>query len=279
VKRILNIVLSDLHIGNETDRKRTGGDSFMYKQARRRLGRVVREVCAYKRDHRAETGLVVWLLGDLGHGEIHRGGGRVSDQVSQQIALLGAAATRFRDAFGNRVAINCVTGNHGRFLAKHPERAADDKADSFETIVYRQLGTAGVAIPETPYVDGREFGWRILATHGDTMFKLPNPGRSINMATIEQKLNRWTASRWRPDVLLLGHHHTPTIQLMPAGNTVIINGALCPADEYALSIDIPSSPSAQVMFETTAKHAVGDIRIITLGADDDRDKSLDKVLP
>jgi predicted phosphodiesterase len=272
MKRILNLVLSDLHIGNNTLAERTGGLAYGRKQAKRRLGKVVREASRYKFDHRRETDLVVWILGDLGRGEIH-GTTRMSEEVSDQIALLGGAVRRLRREFGDRVRVNCVTGNHGRFMTRHPERAADDKSDSFETIVYRTLG--GANVPGTPYVDGKQFGWRILATHGDTMFKLPNPGRSINMASIEQRLNRWTASRWRPDVLILGHHHTPTIQVMPAGNTVIINGSLCPADEYCLSVDLPSTPSSQVMFETTAAHAVGDMRLVRLTEADDRDRSLD----
>ena len=280
MKRILNLILSDLHIGNKTKHRRTGGYEYGHKQQLRRLAYVTREACQYKADYRAQTSLKVWLLGDLGHGEIHRGGDRMSDQLSDQIDMLGAMADVFMEAFSGKVGFRCVTGNHGRFLAKHPGRAADDKSDSYETIVYRTLRQrcVDVAVPETAYVDDRVFGHRFLASHGDTMFSLPNPGASINMARIEQKLNRWTAARWKPDVLMLGHHHTPTVQVMPAGNTLIINGSLCPADEYCLSVDIPESPSSQVMFESTEAHAVGDLRIVRLDGRVDKDKSLDEVL-
>lgn len=282
MKRILNLIMSDLHLDNKTLKKRTGDKDYLFKQARRRMAHVVREAQTYKLDHRRETSLRVWLLGDIGHGDIHRGGARLSDGLTFQIDTIQSAIARLRESFGgDRTRVLCVTGNHGRFVHQSPGLQADDKSDSYETIVYNQLRKVcvDVVIPETAYVDDREFGWRFLATHGDTMFKLPNPGNSINLARIEQKINRWTASRWRPDVVMLGHHHVATIQQLAAGNMLIVNGSLQPSDEYTVSIDFPSAPSAQVMFETTEDHPVGDLRIIHLDKHVDNDRSLDLILP
>jgi len=287
--RIVTVVLSDLHFGSDLVQKRTGTLNYGAVEEARRLAKVVDSVCNYKLDKRQDTWLNVLLLGDVIQNQLHdaRDGDRLAAQSCRAIHLLSQAIARFSEAF-QQVNVRCVTGNHGRFLSRHPNRAIHDKWDSLETVIYyaiRQSCSAmknvAFAIPEFQVLSYSVLGQGFFATHGDTILKPGNPGKSINMAHLEHQISRINASlpdRSEYKVFIVGHVHIASQTHLSSGSVLLTNGALIPADDFAVSNGILESQCGQWMFETVKGHPVGDSRLITVNSQDDKNASFDKII-
>jgi len=289
VKRILNILISDTHYQSQIQLADTGR-AYGSREEARRTARLCKTIAEYKLDHRGETKLNVYIDGDIIQNSLHdpRDGSPLAEQAAAAIHILTQALAYLASAFPE-VEVYCSTGNHGRNTARHSGRAVHGKWDSIETIIYYGIKKAvghfknivGFHIPRSPWFVVEALGHKFFGTHGDGFFNPGNPGNNIQVAKLESQSNRWNAAL--PDnkeyrVFMVGHVHTPTATWMPNGAALLVNGALCPPDGFAQSLPIPEATCGQWMWETTRAYPVGDLRLITVGLEDDKDETLDSII-
>ena len=289
IKRELNLVLSDLHIGSDILKSQTGNLDFGRTEESRRLAKVIKDTCNYKKQYRKETKLNVLLLGDIVQNQLHdpRDGAPMAEQCGRAIYLLSQAIGQLALNFLS-IEIHCNFGNHARITSRHHSRAVNQKWDNFETIVYYGLREVFKAhkhvkfvIPKTPYVTYSVFGKKIFASHGDTVLNVGYPGKAINTGKLETQANRFNAGlkdTQEYSVFITGHVHVGSITHLSNGAVMITNGALVPPDEFAVSIGLTETASGQYIFESTEGYPVGDCRYIKVGLDDDNDSSLDSII-
>jgi predicted phosphodiesterase len=285
--------LSDLHYGANISKAEMGGvNEYNWVIAARRTAFFIDQVVKYKSDHRKDTDLALCLNGDIIAGLIHDQewfADLGATQFSASLSMLCQAISYLANHF-SKVRVYCTTGNHGRSMHKtNKGRAATHKWDSYETWIYVAIKQAmeahsnvDIHIPEQPYADFEVQGHRIFLTHGDTVINPGNPGKSINMANVLNQVNKLNTSladrrEDRFEVIMVGHVHTPTIQLMDNGCTLLVNGCLSGTDPFAQSIGIFGNNPTQQIFEATKEHAVGDIRMIQV-KEADNNKALDKII-
>lgn len=289
-KRMVTLVLSDLHIGSDIRKVETGHLDFGRVEESRRLAKVIQETMDYKIQYRNETELNVLLLGDLIQGNLghdDRDGAPVAEQVNRCIYLLSQGLGQLVSAYP-KITVFCNTGNHGRNIARHPNRAVQQKWDSYETIIAFALKQIFInhknikfEIPLTPYAIVPLFNKKMFITHGDTVLKIGYPGTSIKTGSIEAQINKINATL--PDseeysVFVAGHVHTASITHMSNGAVLITNGALVPSDEFAVSIGLMESTCGQYLFESVEDYPIGDCRLIKLTSKDDNNNELDKII-
>lgn len=289
IERQVNIVLSDLHIGSDIEKRETGQLDFGIKEESRRLARVTKEVIGYKPQYRNETSLNVLLLGDIIQNSLHdaRDGAPLAEQSARAIYLLSQMLGQFSAAFP-KVNVYCNTGNHGRNTGRHHGRAVNQKWDSIETIIAYALKTAShnlknvnFFIPKTPYVTYEVFGSKFFATHGDTVLNPGYPGKAINVGSIEAQINKINSSledKEEYSVFVVGHVHTASTTHLANGASLITNGPLVPSDEFAVSIGLMEVSCGQMLVESVKNFPVGDVRYIRVSITDDKDASLDKII-
>ena len=281
-KRIVNVLLSDLHFGSHLDPQECSIE-YNTLQESRRLGRVVLQVADYKRQYRQETKLIVHLLGDIVQGQLHdqRDGEPLAIQFAAAVHYLTQAIMFLSSQFPS-VEVYCQTGNHGRNMSRHPDRAVNQKFDSIETMIYVACRTAvmnsgitncKISIPKTPYYTAQLFDAKIFATHGDSVLRPGFPGRSINVSNLAQQVCKWNTARniGGPfDIFACGHIHTASITHLPGNVAMITNGALVPPDAFSLSIGNPDNTCGQWVWESVEGHAIGDQRYVVVdGAEDE----------
>lgn len=287
--RILNAVISDIHIGSDVRKAETGVLNYGKKEEARRLAAVVQQIAEYKREHRDSTELELVLLGDLIQGQLHdaRDGAPAAEQWCRCVHLLSQAigylATQFKV-----VRVRCNTGNHGRTKSRHMERATHQKWDSEEFKIFyalkvalAQMKNVQFYMPLTPYGIYENFGAKILYTHGDTVIKPGYPGNSINVKGLEMQINKINASLPDKDeikVVIVGHVHIGSYTELPNGTAILTNGALVPVDEYSVSLGSLESSAGQFMFESVEGYPVGDIRYIRVNRSTDQDETLEKII-
>lgn len=288
-KRTVVAHLSDLHYGLIIDNKEVDNNSFNWLVASRRTAQVFQQIVEYKTQHRQNSDLVILLNGDILHGLLHDV--VAIDPLSTQ--FVGAmhiltqgisyAATQY-----SKVEVVCTSGNHGRNPLRHPGRATSQKWDSFETMLYKaiELATSKVhknvkfTIPKTIFCDVQLHGHRLFVSHGDTGFKLGNPGKSINTKGIVEQINTINAAiktGKQYNAFFFGHLHTAMHMEVDSGVHLMMNGCLGGVDAYANSIGIYDNPAVQTIFECTPQHVVGDVRFIELKGSEN-DTALDAII-
>lgn len=289
VSRVVNVVMSDLHIGSDISETETGYQRFGKLEEARRLSALTKQVCSYKEQYRDSTKLVVHLIGDIIQGQLHdpRDGAVQAEQFARALHLLSQVFAHFSTAFPE-VDIYCATGNHGRNMARHPERAIHEKWDSIETQLYVALSFACNAlknvrfhIPKSPYVKVPVLEHKIFSTHGDTVLKPGNPGSAIKIKDLADQINAINASLNDADeysIFAVGHVHVPSITMLNNGVIMLTNGCLVPVDPFSVSIGILESHCGQWIWESVKGHAMGDIRLIRVGKQHDVDESLDAII-
>lgn len=289
INRSLILTLSDLHFGADIKSEETGHLSYGPVEEARRFAEVIRQTIDYKPQYRKETELHVNLLGDIIQHKLHdpQDAAPVSEQVCRSIHLLIQGLAHLGESFG-KVTVHCATGNHGRDLNRHQSRATSGKWDSVETVIYFAVKSAlskykniTVDIPKTPYCIYEVLGHKVMATHGDNVINPGNPGKAINVGKLEQQINRLNASLKDQEeikLIFVGHVHVASVTSLNCGSNLITNGALPPVDQFAVSIGILEGQSSQTLVECTAEYSLGDIRFIKVGAKQDNDKELDKVI-
>jgi len=288
--RILNLMLSDLHFQSLLD-PREVPIAYGTLEESRRLGAVVSQAVEYKRQYRHETTLYLHVLGDLIQGQLHdpRDGAPQAEQVCAAIWYL-TQAVAYLSAHFPKVVVFWVPGNHGRNLTRHPNRAVHQKWDAIETQIGYAVKMATKHLPNvdlrlfyTPYYTYEAFGERGFMTHGDTVFNLGNITESIAVGKIEDKIHRINdesrMSGERPCSLFgMGHLHVGHHGELPSGETLLINGALVPADPFAVSLGRLRTRCGQWLWESVPGHFVGDTRFCRVDVDVDKDESYNKVI-
>jgi hypothetical protein len=284
-KRYVNILLSDLHYGADLDPE-VAPLRFGSTEERRRTAAVAREVIEYKEHYRDHTELVVHLAGDIIQGRLHdpASAAPLAEQCTRAIHLLGTFLRRAVEHYPS-VTVNCTPGNHGRIKDRHPDRAVEQKWDSFENIVYESLRlmfsevkSISFNIPKTPFYEYSLFGMRGFITHGDTVLNPGYPGKSINVARLEQQILKLFSARGDYNLVGCGHVHVPSATQLPS-TVLLTNGCLIPPDSYSLSIGLHSNVCVQQLWETVPGYMFGDHRMINVDANTDKDKTLDEIIP
>jgi len=290
IERQINLIISDTHFGANLDGKDTPLVYGPHEEARR-FGRVIVETGDFKSQYRNETSLNVHLNGDIIQGMLHdaRDGTTMADQVAASIQYITQGLIYLAARFPRGISVYCVTGNHGRRKDRHAGRAIKEKWDSYETMVYlsvkastAHLPNVKVIIPKSSfyvYPIFKNFGF---ATHGDTALNPGNPGSAINTKSIEGQINKinsaFVASGQKPcSVFTTGHVHVRSEARFP-GAVFMTNPCLIPPDAFSVSIGIQASACGQTIWESTAAHVVGDLRIITVDSTTDADASLEKII-
>jgi hypothetical protein len=290
VKREVNLIISDLHIGANLDPKELP-IKYGWQEESRRLAKVALETAEYKTQYRDVTNLNINLIGDIIQGILEhdpRDGNPLAQQTGAAIHLLVQFISYLSSRFP-KVFVRCTPGNHGRNVARHKARAMHQKWDAFETTVYQaiQVGVAHlpnvkVEIPYTPYFIYDSLGHPIFATHGDTIIDVGNPGSMINAKQIDQKINSINASRAKGkmvEAVAVGHVHVASRLRLPSGVVVFTNGALVPPDGFMVNgVGRLESVCSQTLWETTEQYVAGDYRELTVDTTTDADSSLDKVI-
>jgi len=294
-KRTLVGHLSDMHYGCNISIKELGGiNEYNNTVAARRTAFFFKQLCDYKPQHRKDTDLVLIINGDIMAGVIHdqeHGVDLITKQFATTLSILSQGISYVAQNF-SKVTIYCTTGNHDRVMHKMSKsRATTLKWDSYATMVYVSLKNkfdksyknVNMIIPETPYCVMNIQGHQVLATHGDTVFNLGNPGKSINMENLKNQVNSISLNLLRDkledkiSLVFAGHVHVPTVQMLDNGTYVFINGALSGVDGFAQSLGIFGNCPTQQIVEITPEHAVGDLRFIQV-KEADQDKSLDLII-
>lgn len=269
-------IWSDQHFGTNFGADHTKGlNAYNWTIAAHRLALLCEQTAKFKIERRGiHEELVIFLLGDNIAGVIHdQEGGHIDLSAEQVWGSSGyyIQAITYLLNFFPKIRIECQTGNHGRVMHKmSKDRAMIDKFDSFETLMASNIMTyfandprVTINIPKAPYSDVTVQGHRIYATHGDTVFNVGNPGKSIPMASIEKQINSINANLKmndpRYELFLTGHvHHYMENHV---GNVqVIVNGCMIGTDPFALSVGINDNNPTQVLWETTTDFAQGDLR-------------------
>jgi UDP-2,3-diacylglucosamine pyrophosphatase LpxH len=289
LKRNVHLVLSDHHYGSDIRKEETGFQNYGKVEESRRLAAVIKETIEFKLQHRDETELTIHLLGDMIENKLHdpQDAAPLAEQVCRAIHILTQAIAQCAENFP-KVTVKCATGNHGRTLSRHEKRATSAKWDSIETMIYYSIKNSltnyenvEFDLPKTPFVVTDSLGARIFSTHGDTVLNPGNPGKSINVRSLEHQVNSINATlrdNKEYNVFIVGHIHTASITQLTNGAVVITNGALCPPNGFATSIGILEGVGVQVLFESVPGFPVGDIRFIKVGSKEDQNVELDKII-
>lgn len=286
-KRIVNVLLSDLHFGARLDKQELPYTYTAQTEARR-LAKVIAEACDYKPQYREDTTCNLLVNGDIIEGFLlHdlRDGDALTDQFAGIVYALSQAVTHVAAAFPS-VNVYWQSGNHGRNKLRHPGRATSSKWDSYETmagiavrIACQGLRNVSWHIPRTPYCAVPLFGSRMLLTHGDTVINVGNPGKTLNLAQIAHQMANINATEvYGPafDLFAVGHVHIGLSVALAAGH-LIINPPLVPSNGYALSLGYVSQ-CGQYLWESIEGYPVGDARLIRVGHAEDEDPTLEQII-
>ncbi len=282
--------ISDTHYGSNIRASEMANvNEYTWEIAARRTALLMQQVASYKPQYRKDTDLVLCINGDIIAGQIHNQEWFVdllTTQFSGTVSILSQAIS-YASANFRKVRVICTPGNHGRNVGKADKgRATTQKWDSYENMIYIALReifknnkSIEFIIPEAPYALFEVQGHKFFQTHGDTVVSVGNPGTALNMKSINNQINKINAGIEGSKIagLLVGHVHTPTVQLTESGCMLLINGCLSGTDPFAQSIGIFESNPTQLLLEVTKEHAVGDIRLIQV-KEADKNKTLDSII-
>jgi len=276
-----HLVLSDLHFGALLGREVLS--PYGAKEEARRFASVVQQACQLS----GNSGkLHVHLIGDVIQNQLHdpRDGAPLADQVAAAIHLLvqgiGVLAATY-----NQIEVHCSSGNHGRNTARHHERATHQKWDSVEQIIYFSLKTAlahvknvKINVSKQQFYTIKSMGHTIFGTHGDTVMSVGSPGKSVNSRNIESLINRFCAAVGKIDLFVMGHLHMGTYLSFSNGSSVMVNGALIPSDEYAVTIGYLQNSCCQLFWQTDTQRAVYNFNKLFISSKDDKNPTLDSII-
>lgn len=287
-ERHFHLLISDLHIGAHL-KPEEGNLSYNVIEPSRRMASIAQQTAQYKPQYRGNTKLWINLVGDIIHGRIHEAGSaqRLAEQKALSLWILVHFVTYLSSHF-NDIEINCVSGNHDRFVDKNPERVASEKWDSHATDIYfalkmavRNIKNVKINIPKTPWIIYNSLGNNLFGTHADNIIKISNPSSTVNVKFLENQVNKINASLNSEDkhgVIFLAHVHKGMILRLDNGVTIISNPALIPPDPYANSIGTLEGVTGQYIFESVKGHPFGDSRFLEVNQKTDKDASLDTII-
>jgi hypothetical protein len=288
-RRVLNLLLSDLHFGSLLDHRENPYQYGPVEEARR-IGAIFNEAAEYKTRYREYTELRIHLAGDLFQGQLHdpRDGAPLTAQAIACAEYL-TQGIAFLSGHFPVVKVDFTPGNHGRNVARHQERAVHQKWDAVETMTYHDVWN-GVkhldnvkATPalanRRPFYEFKDFEETGLVTHGDTFLKVGIPSKTIYVERVRSQLNSiMVGSGKRYSVVAVGHVHIKSSIALPEGVRFITNGCLVPPDQFSQSIGSVSVMCGQQMWESTKAYPVGDERFAQVDHHTDKDPYFDKII-
>lgn len=300
VGREIVCMLNDVHYGLIVNRDEVGGvNEYNWKVAARRTAYFIQEVCNYKRSKRGETNKVHLVInGDLIQGVIHGLKSRNVDlltfQMNGSVHILTYVVTALLKNF-EQVEVHFNVGNHGDMPHRREggKRVISQVYDNFESGVFYALSAVFRDNPrvlfninKTVYNSIDLPAGRCVFTHGHIMFanSLGNPGSKVDTKSLSNDIANFNRSEIsqgkRPAKLfLVGHTHTHLFHTCTDGTQLYNVPCMSGVDDYAFGqLGIRYNLIAQLVFESTQDHILGDSRLIHLNAAD-KDTNLDKIIP
>jgi len=285
LKRSTVVLLSDLHLGSDLS-SLDEPIPFGAVQEARRLEHVLRQVLDYKPQYRDQSEAVILLNGDLIEGLLGwdpQSGAPLTEQKVVAWRHLGAFVAHVARAYRS-VRVVCQPGNHGRDKVRHPGRATSRKWDGHEFEIYYGLREMAHNLHNVEWqIDFRAVsivdlhGSTLGLTHGDTEVPLGDPDtRSTQNAQAFDRINSTNLWGVSFDAWCVGHFHKPRYQ--PRRPRVIWNGALVPPNGHARSKGYVGEPCGQFLWEAVEGFPVGDLRFVEVGAAQDDDERLGKLI-
>lgn len=281
------LLVGDEHVGGDLKAEHTRSLDYGPQEEARRYAELICQINDFSSDRRARAGLTIVHLGDLVEGEIHGNWDQAigSEQFARSLWLKCHLAEHTARAY-RRVRHVCLSGNHDEPPHTHkvPERCWDTVALRIYTALklhMRSFEHVTFEIPLAADAVFRVLGHKFYATHGHSDLRLGSPGRSINVASIQQQVDALCASEQDgPFAVVLGGHVHQAIDIpLNNGTELIVNGAFTPINVYAKRIGYRRSSSSQFVAEVTPSHPIGKHWWIDLDERTDAKTSHDRVVP
>lgn len=257
---------SDWHWGEVVDPFQVNGvNKYDLSIAQERARKLVERTIVLLRQYMVSPsyeGVVVNLGGDMFSGNIHEelvstNATPIMSAVVDLWGVLEWCLKTMADEFG-KVAVFCVTGNHGRDTKKIQSK--DRAFTSFDWLVYMHLQHAfrndkriTVVAPVAPDVLYAVYDHRYLLTHGDQFRGGDGMIGHIGPVTRGQKkkLSRNAEIDQEFDTMIHGHFHTYS-----PGDRILGNGSLVGYSEYSNSNNFGFEEPRQAMWITHPKHGI-----------------------
>lgn len=269
----LNLLLSDLHFGIDVVDSETLCSRYDWSVASDRLSKYCRVALSHASVAR---NVRVFLNGDILAGVIHMDDSNIrllTEQIYGATSILMQFLDRLAEKFLS-VEVICTPGNHDRTTYKGSNRAVSQRWDSHTHAVYLALQTAFRANPRLKFsipmsgfgVVDDGLGGVFVSSHGDTAPEVGNVSKHIDITKLRNNVLNMSEALKKPiSVLLIGHWHTPTMQMLPAGQIVIVNGSLIGTDSYSQNaVGAFASVPAQVMFLSSSTNVMYNYNIVQL---------------
>lgn len=288
IKRVDQLVLSDLHFGADLDGIRTFIKYGRVEEARS-FASLMTQTADYKTQYRDNSHLAIHLLGDIIQGKLHDplDGDRLAEQINRAVYVISQGIVFLASQFPS-ITVFHVPGNHDRH-SSDKDRKVTDKDDGLANVIYfsikqiieRSVKNVKMDYMHVPAYTYKPFDQTGMFTHGDTVFEgIGFPGTSIDIKKARNKMNEYNARQGPDDqikLFVVGHVHVGSMVRLPSG-IFLSNGAAIPSDQYAISKDIPETARGQWLFETVPGHIVGDSRFLELNEKIHQDASLDAIV-
>jgi hypothetical protein len=289
-RKTLTLLWSDLHFGIDVFDHEVYKSRYNWLIASRRMGMLCQDAVDW--DDVQETELRIILNGDIMQGVIHLNDANIrpmTEQIWGATAILTSSLDFLRRFFG-KITVVCLPGNHDRMTYKDTGRATTQRWDSHAHSVYLALkqgfrDDTGVSfeIPTTAIglSDDMNDGY-ILSAHGDTEPDPRNISKKIDTERLAIKLLKLKESQAvdrKISVALFGHWHTPTIQMLPSGTWIVVNGSLIGSEPFGQNVvgEFNCQP-AQIMFDSEPGRPLNKLRIVQV-KEADNDKNYNKIVP
>lgn len=257
---------SDWHWAEVVEPAQVNGvNAYNLEIAQARVRRLVERTITLLRHHMVHPqyeGIVVNLGGDMLSGNIHEelvstNAVPIMAAVVDLWGVLEWALKALAEEFG-RVAVFCVTGNHGRDTKKI--QAKDRAFTSFDWLVYAHLQhvfrkdkRVTIVAPQAPDILYAVYDHRFLLTHGD-QFR-GGDGMIGHIGPVKRghrkKLARNSEIGHEFDCMIHGHFHSYS-----PGDRIIGNGSLIGYNEYAASGNFEFELPRQALWITNPQHGI-----------------------
>jgi hypothetical protein len=285
IRRTVCLLLSDLHLGSDLH-SLDEPVAFRATEEARRLEYILRQALDYKPQYRANSELLLILNGDIIEGQLmhdFRGGAALTEQKAIFWRYFRVFVALCAQQYP-RVRVVCQPGNHGRDKVRHPGRATARKWDGHEFELYYALREMCSGLKNVEWqIDFRAvsivdlYGLNLGVTHGDTEIKLGDPDtKSTDNARILDRVNSTRIYGVEFAAWAFGHYHKGRFQ--PRNPRIVWNAALVPPNGHARSSGYIGEPCGQMLWEAVEGFPVGDLRFIEVGAAQDRDEKLGKLI-
>lgn len=298
IDRHVVVGLNDTHYGLIVRPEEvSGANKFGWTEACRRTAFLAQQTIEYKIEKRDQVSkLHIILNGDIIQGVIHDLTARTAEllvhQINGAVHIIGHFITHV-SAHYPEVEVHCVAGNHEDAPHRREgSRVTSHKYDSYANMIFFALsamfrGSSHISFRMTKGLglDVTLPAGRLLVTHGDTLFSsaLGNPATTLQTKSLSDAINRFNTgeiARGNAPIkmVFMGHVHSYTDFVTFDGVRVLIAPSLSGIDSYSASLGINFNSAAQMIFESTPSHILGDSRLVHL-LDADKNDSLDKIIP